>query len=106
MPIYAPRKEPIRKIEVLEKRIMELKKCTRTNASEEMLMNKAEKVRVAQLNLIKARLALLTSYRFEDKTDSKEKVANKLEKEYQEWEKRSIEFIIKEYQQNKNTDKS
>ena len=43
MPIYPPRNEPIRKIEILEKRELELEKCIRTNASPEKTGNKAEK---------------------------------------------------------------
>ena len=98
MPIYPPRNEPIKKIEVLEKRMMELEKCIRTNASEEKTINKAEKVRTAQLNLVKAKLAILKPYRFEDNTDANKKNIEKLEKEYIEWEKKSVELIVKEYE--------
>lgn len=70
MPIYPPRNEPIRKIEILEKREMELEKCLRTKASDEKTNNKAEKLREAQLNLIKARLALIKPYRLQDNTES------------------------------------
>ena len=74
MPIYPPRNEPIRKIEILEKRELELLKCNRINASLQKKLNKAEKVREAQLNLIKARLALIKPYKLEDKTEANEKL--------------------------------
>jgi hypothetical protein len=63
---------------------MELEKCFRANASQEKTINKAELVRTAQLNLIKARLALMKPYRFEDKTGYKERNANKFQKEHTE----------------------
>lgn len=98
MPIYPPRNEPVRKIEILEKRIIELKKCIRLNAFEEKLVNKAEKVREAQLNLIRARLFLLKPYSSELKFEAKEKTTKKLEKEYINWEGKLVELIIEEFQ--------
>ena len=59
MPTYPPRNNPIKKIEILDNRILDFLKCIRMNSSEEKLINKAEKVRIAKLNLIKARLKLL-----------------------------------------------
>ena len=85
MPIYPPRNEPIRKIEVLEKREMELLKCIRTNASNDKTNNKAEKVREAQLNLIKARIALIKPYKSDDRTEKNEILRTKLENEIQVW---------------------
>lgn len=99
MPIYPPRNEPIRKIEILEKRELELEKCIRTNASPEKTGNKAEKLREAQLNLIKARLALIKPYRLQDQTEDKLKLKEKLEKERIEWEKKSIKEIIESYKE-------
>lgn len=99
MPIYPPRNEPIRKIEILEKRELELEKCIRTNASPEKTGNKAEKLREAQLNLIKARLALIMPYKLEDQTDDKMKLKEKLEIERSEWEEKSIKEIIESYKE-------
>lgn len=99
MPIYPPRNEPIRKIEILEKRELELEKCIRLNASAEKTGNKAEKLREAKLNLIKARMALIKPYRLEDKTENKLRLEEKLEKEKIEWEKKSIEEIIESYKE-------
>ena len=99
MPIYPPRNEPIRKSEILEKREMELQKCIRTNASTEKTKNKAEKLREAQLNLIKARLALITPYRLQDNTESIQRLREKLKKEKVEWEGRSMEEIINNYKE-------
>lgn len=99
MPIYPPRNEPIRKIEILEKRELELEKCIRTNASIEKTKNKAEKLREAQLNLIMARLALIKPYKFEDQTPIKEQLKEKLKKEIIEWESKSVETIIEMYKE-------
>jgi len=94
MPSYVPRNEPIKKVEILEKRINDLQKSKRSNHSVEKINNKCEKVRTAKLNLIKARLSLLKSYRHED--ESKLKVIEKLEGEYDGWESLSIEQIKNE----------
>jgi len=99
MPIYPPRNEPIRKIEVLEKREMELAKCIRINSSEEKTNNKAEKVREAQLNLIKAKLALIKPYKVQDRSDRTERLRVKLEKEIIAWKNKSIESIIDDYKE-------
>jgi len=99
MPIYPPRNEPTRKIEVLEKREMELEKCIRTKASTEKTENKAEKLRTAQLNLIKARLALITSFKEEDNSQNNKQLRNKLEKEFKNWKTKSIQKIISDYEE-------
>ena len=99
MPIYPPRNEPIRKIEVLEKREMELLKCIRTNASKVKTNNKAEKVREAQLNLLKARITLIKPYKLDDITVKNEKLRTKLEKEIRVWKDKSISTIIDEYKE-------
>ena len=97
MPLYPPRKEPIRKIQILEKRVMELLKCIRTNASEEKTKSKAEKIREAQLNLLKARLALIKPYKLDDKTEEKEILRIKLLKEIKLWQSKTLEVIIHKY---------
>ncbi len=94
MPTYPPRNEPIRKVEIFGKRVLELQKCKDTNSSEEKIANKAEKVRTAKLNLIKARLALLKSYKGEDETDSKLKLIEKLTSDLAEWELLPVSEII------------
>lgn len=99
MPIYPPRNEPIRKIEILEKREMELLKCIRTNASTEKTNNKAEKVREAQLNLIKARLTLIKPFKTDDKTEQTDILETKLQKEIKLWKDKLIESIINEYKE-------
>ena len=99
MPTYPPRNEPIRKIEILEKREMELSKCIRTNASEEKTNNKVDKVREANLNLLKARLALIKPFKLDDKTEKTEKLKTKLEKEIEVWKTKSISSIIDEHRE-------
>ncbi len=96
MPIYPPRNEPIRKIEILNKRINELRKSIGSNESEEVLRTKTEKVRIAKLNLIKARLSLLRSYRQEDEKELNMRILIKLEEDFSKWESLSFDEIISE----------
>ena len=56
-------------------------------------------MREAQLNLIKARLALIKPYKLEDQTDDKMRLKEKLEIERSEWEKKSIKEIIESYKE-------
>lgn len=96
MPIYPPRNNPTRKVEILENRIHDFLKCVRQNSSEEKLLNKAEKVKIAKLNLIKARLKLLSSYKEEDINDPDSKLIQKLNREKLKWTSISFEDIKKE----------
>ena len=96
MPIYPSRNEPTRKIEVLEKREMELLKGIRINSSEEKMNDLAEKVREAQLNLIKAKLSLIRPYKSEDE-ERDQKLRQKLEYEARKWRRRSLRRIILDY---------
>jgi|GEM_PF-4726852 len=96
MPIYPPRNEPIKKIEILEKRIVELQKEILINSSRIKIDNKSEKVRSAKLNLIKARLSLLKPYRGKDETDLNQALVRKLKEEYTKWESLAITEIINE----------
>lgn len=95
MPIYPPRNNPTKKIEILDNRILDFQKCVKQNCSEEKLSNKAEKVKIAKLNLIKARLKLLQTYREEDINESKTKLIGKLNEEKQMWESITLKEIKK-----------
>ena len=97
MPIYPPRNNPTRKIEILDNKIFDFIKCVRQKKSEEKLKNKADKVRIAKLNLIKARLKLLASYRAEDEKTSKNNLIKKLKQKKLKWELISFEEIKKEF---------
>jgi hypothetical protein len=97
MPKYPPRNEPIRKIQVLEKAVIQLIKSIRNNDASEKQLAGAEKVRSAQLNLIKTKLALLIPYRAEDVSEIVTLSTLKLNNEYLEWERKSIEEIIDGY---------
>lgn len=96
MPTYPPRNNPIRKTEILDKRIHDFLKCVRQNNSEEKLFNKAEKVKIAKLKLIKARLKLLSSYKEEDIKESDTNQIIKLNQEKLKWESISFEEIKEE----------
>ena len=97
MPKYPPRNEPIRKNQILEKVVMELAKSIRNKDVFGKLKAKAEKVRSAQLNLIKAKLVLLIPYISEDVSEMKMLKTLKLNNEYREWERKSVEEIIDGY---------
>ena len=90
MPKYPPRNEPIRKIQVLEKAVMELLKSIKYNDVFEKQTAKAEKVRSAQLNLIKAKLAILIPFRSEDVSEIVTRNTLKLNNEYLEWETKPV----------------
>ena len=74
MPTYPPRNNPTRKMEILDRRIHDFFKCVRNESSIEKLKNMAEKVKVAKLNLIKARLKLLQDYKEESRTKPKQEL--------------------------------
>ena len=63
----------------------------------DLIVAKAEKVRSAQLNLIKAKLVLLIPYISEDVSEMKMLNTLKLNNEYREWERKSVEEIIDGY---------
>ena len=97
MPIYPPRSQPIRKKEILTKKINEFLKYLKSDCSDEKLLNKAEKVRNAKLNLLKAQINSLSSYREEDDNDLKAGLLTKYLREKLAWEEKTIEEIKEHY---------
>lgn len=93
MPIYPPRSKPTKKVEILNNRISDFIKCVRQNSSDEKLLHKAERVRIAKLNLIKARMHLLSKYKEADESKSSTKLIQKLCKEQLTWEAITFEEI-------------
>lgn len=98
MPSYAPRNEPIRKVEILNRKIYELKRCILEGSVEEKIINTAEKVRVAQLNLLKARLNLNKPYKKEDDTEELVILREKIQKNMVKWKEIKVTEIIGQYQ--------
>lgn len=94
MPSFAPRSEPIKKTEELEKREYELLQAFRKNLSPGKINNAVEKYRKAQLSLLKARIHVamekvyqqrLDDYQFED-----------LKEEIHKWKNKAPDVIIAE----------
>lgn len=97
MPIYPPRNTPIRKKEILHKREIDFLKNLNLGCSLEKAIKLAEKVRVAKLNLIKARLALIQPFSGKDINSSNLKLKEKLEKEAEKWKSLTFEEISSFY---------
>lgn len=102
MPIYPPRNEPTRKVEILERRIHELERFVTGNFSKEKVVNAAEKVRMAQLNLLKARLALIKPFKRADDTKEVERLREKIQRDMIEWAEIKVDKIIELYQEDKH----
>lgn len=69
MPSHEPRNDATRKREILNYKIFEFLKGIEKENSREILADRAEKVRIAQLNFLKARLALLKKYKYTDESE-------------------------------------
>ena len=93
MPIYPPRNNPTRKEEILSQRVYEFLKYSDMKGEGLGLVNRAEKVRIAKLNLLKARLNLTKSYKSEDEHESDLNIRKKFQNEITEWESITIDGI-------------
>jgi len=104
MPSFVPRTAPIRKKEILEKRETELRHALKQNGSLEKINRLAEKVRVAHLNLLKAKKHLDQTFRPEDNTVEHDRRSAKIDEQVTKWTKYSAEEIIETFK--KNTEQS
>ena len=93
MPIYPPRNTAIRKKQILDYKIFEFLKSYDLSQSQINLEKRAESVRVAKLNLIKARLFLNKSYKAEDKNEKLTLLQEKLNNDLEKWKSLSFEEI-------------
>jgi hypothetical protein len=94
MPIFPPRKEPIKKREQLSQRKKELQYALRDNLSLKKIETLVEKYRMAQLSLLKAK-----THELKEKDLGKRKANTNIasiEKEIVYWTKKPAEEIIKE----------
>lgn len=85
MPIYPPRNTAIRKKQILDYKIFEFLKCNELEKSKKKIEQKAELVRVAMLNHIKARLALIKPYKADDRNESDNRLQEKLKTDMRNW---------------------
>jgi hypothetical protein len=103
MPRYVPRTASVRKQEILEKREAELRHALRQASSHNRILRLSEKVREAQLKLIKAKKHLDQSFRVEDISAEQEQRLNNLNKQTELWSKYTSQEIIELYRK-KNTE--
>lgn len=103
MPSYVPRTTPVRKKEILEKREAELCHALRHASPQDRINRLSEKVREAQLNLIKAKKHLDQSFRPEDRTVEQEQRLENFNNQTEIWIKYSSQEIIELYR-IKNTE--
>jgi hypothetical protein len=103
MPIFVPRTSPVRKQEILEKREVELSHALRQGASPERITRLSEKVREAQLNLIKAKKHLDQLFRPEDRTNEQGQRLANLNEQTEMWNKYTSKEIIERYKK-RNTE--
>ncbi|MBC8755758.1 hypothetical protein H2O64_13865 [Kordia sp. YSTF-M3] len=90
MPSFAPRNSPTKKSQILDYKIFEFLECLKKKCSNEKLVIKAENVKIAKLNLLKARLASTKSFSTEDKTKEQIQLNKKVQTQIIKWE--SITF--------------
>lgn len=85
MPIYPPRNKATKKKQILDYKVFEFLKCIELEHSKEKIEKKAELVRIAMLNLIKARLALIKPYKAEAKSETSNQLQEKLNTDMKNW---------------------
>jgi hypothetical protein len=93
MPIYPPRNEPVKKKEQLSQRQRELKQALNNKLPAEKVNKAAEKYRLAQLSLLKAKVHEFQERQYQGKPQLSD--LESLEKEIHSWTNKTIEEIIK-----------
>jgi hypothetical protein len=93
MPIYPPRNTATKKSQILDYKIFEFLKSIELEKSKERIDKKAELVRVAMLNLIKARLSLTKSYKEDDKNKKTTELKEKLNTDMKNWKSFTFDEI-------------
>jgi len=92
MPLYPPRSEPIKKIEQLSQRELELRSAIRKKFTPEKLNIVAEKYREAQLLFLKAKLHVAREKEIQNKVLGQK--IEKLESVIEIWKSKPVEVII------------
>lgn len=95
MPLYPPRGlEPYSKKELLEKREQRLRHDILAGCSEIILRRSAEKVRAAQLSILKSQHELL---RFQTITDESTRQLTNIERTKKNWTEMPVEAVLDMY---------
>lgn len=99
MPTHVPRSEPTKKLDILARREAALRSAVSSDVSREKLYIAAEAVRIAHLNVIKAKLAAL---RDRSGLDTKIEPSEKIARELKRWREISPAEIVMIYQKIKS----
>jgi hypothetical protein len=99
MPSYPPRQNSTKKQEQLQRRQQELQHALRTKLPSNQLAKAVEKVRTAQVSLLKADLHWarqkgLKHFKVSEPAELKEQIAN-LQQQVEKWESMSLDEIIR-----------
>ena len=89
-----PHSEPVSKLVVLDSMLTRLRGAIATGASESRIRKAAERVRLAQLSVIKAKLVLIREY---PRRDPGGRQSENLRTEEQTWRTLSLDTIIEQY---------
>ena len=101
MPSFPPRYEPIKKEERLLQRKAELQQAITHNVSPEKLAKAAEKYRLTLISFFKVQLLIIREKEWQKKKHLLNRQA--IEKEIVIWINKSVEDILKEFEENLNT---
>ena len=93
MPIYPPRNTATKKKQILDYKIFEFISLLEIESTIDKLNKKAEEVRIAKLNLIKARVALTKTYKADDDNESSILMREKLNVDKANWESCKYDYI-------------
>ncbi len=88
-----PQSEPLSKLALLNSRLARLRGAVKAGEGPEHLRKAAEKVRLAQLSVIKAKLALIREY---PQRDPGGRQSSNLCEEQSRWQTLSVEAIIEQ----------
>ena len=97
MPCFAPRLEPVKKREQLQKFKRELEHAVKKDLPIEKQIRLVDKYRLAQLSLLKAKMHEAKEGNFERKNNTL--VIGKIENQASLWKAKSFELILKEVKQ-------
>jgi hypothetical protein len=89
-----PHSEPVSKLALVNSRLTRLRGAVKAGEGPTHVRNAAEKLRLAQLSVIKAKLALIREY---PQRDPGERQSTKLRAEQSRWQTLATEAIIEEF---------
>lgn len=103
MPIYPPRNTATKKNQILNYKIFEFLSLLELESTSDKINKKAEEVRIAKLNVIKARIALTKTYKADDNNESSILLREKLNVDKTNWESYTYDDIKDYCEKNRKT---